>query len=308
MSLSPGAYRLLREVRKKLLHEPGVAKSRGGKVMAEIEAWCHEHDMVLGMRCSTRTLRFDRELLAQIEATLVASGLPSIDANLSGLTTAEQARHGNREEKGVRENPRDHRVLASLPAGSARPGIAATPRHVHDLDWRQIQLSAFDVLVQVENLDSFYGLAPDLPALTSWPRPLLLYRGDSHYGGGFGRLAQAWAGTLKPHVYFGDFDAAGIRNALSSGATDLLLPSITWLAERATPEHLPAEQQHYQSALHDYMARLPAGHPLTDYLAILLEQQRGLRQQWFDGQLVVVPLGAIRSDADSRDCHIHIPR
>ncbi|MCG5498484.1 DUF7281 domain-containing protein [Ectothiorhodospira variabilis] len=295
MNLSPGAYRLLREVRKKLLHEPGVAKSRSGKVMAEIEAWCHEHDMVLGMRCSTRTLRFDRELLAQIDATLVASGLPSIDANLSGLTTAEQARHGSREEKGVRENPRDHRVLASLPAGAVRPGIAATPRDVHDLDWRQIQLSAFDVLVQVENLDSFYGLASHLPALASWSCPLLLYRGDSQYGGGFGRLSDAWASTSRPHVYFGDFDAAGIRNALSSGATDLLLPPIAWLGERATSEHLPEGQYQYQAALHDIEAGLPAGHPLGDYLAILLGQQRGLRQQWFSGQLVVVPLGAIRS-------------
>ncbi len=295
MSLSPGAYRVLREVRKKLLQEASVVKPRGGKVMVEIEAWCHEYDMVLGMRCSNRTLRFDRELLEQIDAALVASGLPSIEANLSGLTTAEQALHGNREEKGVRESPRDHRVLVSLPASAARPGIAAAPRDVHDLDWRHIDLSAFEVLVQVENLDSFYGLAPDLPVLACWPRPLLLYRGDSHYGGGFGRLAEAWAGTVKPHVYFGDFDSAGIRNALSSGATDLLLPSIAWLAERAASEHLPAEQQHYQAALRDLAACLPAGHPLTDYLAILLRQQRGLRQQWFDGQLVVVPLGAIRS-------------
>lgn len=295
MNLSPGAYRVLREVRKKLLHEASVAKSRGGKVMVEIEAWCHDHDIVLGMRCSTRTLRCDRELLAQIDAALVASGLPSIEAKLSGLTTAEQARHGNREEKGVRENPRDHRVLVSLAADTARPGIAATPRDVHDLDWRHIDLSAFDVLVQVENLDSFYGLAPNLPVLASWPRPLLLYRGDSHYGGGFARLAEAWAGTVRPHVYFGDFDSAGIRNALSSGATDLMLPAITWLAERATSEHLPAEQQHYQAALRDVAACLPEGHSLTDYLAILLRQQRGLRQQWFGGQLVVVPLSAIRS-------------
>ncbi|SEL51153.1 hypothetical protein SAMN05444515_11913 [Ectothiorhodospira marina] len=292
MSLSPVAYRVLREVRKKLRHEPCVDKSRRGKVMAEIEAWCHEHDVVLGMRCSNRTLRFDRELLAQINEALVASGLPSIEANLSGLTTAEQARHGNREEKGVRESPRDHRVLVSLPAATPLPGIAPAPRDVHDLDWRHIDLSAFDVLVQVENLDSFYDLAPDLPALARWSRPLPLYRGDSHYGGGFARLGQAWASTGRPHVYFGDFDVAGLHNALSSGATDLLLPPIAWLAEHATVEHLPAEQQPYQPTLRDHAARLPSGHPLAGYLAILLQQQRGLRQQWFGARLAAVAVFA----------------
>ncbi|WP_412852207.1 hypothetical protein [Ectothiorhodospira shaposhnikovii] len=290
MSLSASAYRLLRDVRRKLRQETRVDKSRGGKVMAEIEAWCHAHDVELGMRCAGRTFRFDQDLLAQIDTILEASSLPTLAVDLGGLTTAEQARHGNLEEKGLRESPRHHRVLVSLPAGESRPGITPAPRDIQDLDWRHIDLSAFDVLVQVENLDSFYDLEPGLPVLARWSRPLLLYRGDSHYGGGFGRLAQAWAGTGRAHVYFGDFDAAGVRHALSSGATDLLLPPIAWLAERATAGHLPAEQQPCQAILRDHAARLPSGHPLADYLALMLGQQRGLRQQWFGAQLMVVSL------------------
>jgi hypothetical protein len=293
MHLSPSARRLLRDVAQRLRHEPEVQKVRR-KAVNEVVAWLDEQHIDPGQRLSHAWLRFDRELLAQIEEALELSGEAPLDVNLSGLTSTEQARHGSREEKGVRDSPRRHRVLTSLPAGASRPGIAQDVREVLDLDRRRLDLAAFDVLVQIENLDGFYTLPANLPALAPWSCPLVLYRGDKHYGGGFAAVADAWMASGKPHLYLGDFDARGVSIAISSRATHLLLPPLAWLAQRASGEHLPPEQQAYQPALRDHAAELPEGHPLAGYLGLLLGEQRGLRQQWYgDSELEAVPVGAM---------------
>ncbi|MFO8046208.1 MAG: hypothetical protein R6U30_10080 [Halomonas sp.] len=291
MNLSSRARLLLRAAGQTLRRTPRLEKRRS-QVVNEVVAWCQAHDIELGPRLTHARLAFDPELLDRIDETLAALGEPAIAAELSGLTTAEQAQLGNREVKSVREKPRDRRVLASFPASvEQRPGLVSGPRDVLDIDWRSLDLEAFDALVQVENLDGFYAFAPSIPALADWPSPLVLYRGDRHYGGAFARVAAAWAKRATPHLYLGDFDAKGLSIALASRATHLLLPPLEDLAERANAAHLPPEQQRYQPALHDHAARLSADHPLVDYLDILLREQRGLRQQWFGEPLQAVPLG-----------------
>lgn len=290
MSLPLRARRLLRDGGQALRCQSRVAKRRS-KVVDEVVDWCAAHDVGLGARLTHDRLWLDAELLSQIDEALTALGEPRLAAELRGLTTDAQARLGNLEAKSAREAPREHRVLASLPAGAPWPGIAGRVRDVLDRDWRDIALDAFDALVQVENLDSFYAFATELPALAAWRHPLVLYRGDSHYGGAFAKVAEAWTGTGRPHLYLGDFDAKGLSLATSSGASHLLLPPLAWLAEHANGEHLPAEQQEYQSALRILAGRLPGQHPLVGYLALLLEKQRGLRQQWFGRDLTPVPLG-----------------
>lgn len=293
MNLSSRARSLLRNADQALQSAPSVEKRRS-KVVSEVVIWCQEHDIELGPRLSHARLQLDRELLAWIDETLAALGEPAIAAELGGLTTAEQAQLGNREEKNVREKPRDRRVLASFPSAiEQRPGLACRPRDFLDLDWCELDLDAFDVLVQIENLDGFYAFEPTLPALANWSCPLVVYRGDSHYGGAFAKVAEAWAGSARPHLYLGDFDAKGVSIALASRATHLLLPPIEDLAKRASAPHLPPEQQSYQPALREYAARLPVGHPLTDYFTILLRKQCGLRQQWFIGPLQVVPIAVL---------------
>lgn len=291
MKLSSRARHLLRDADHALRRITSVEKRRS-KVVNEVVAWCQAHDIELGPRLSHARLQLDPELLARIDETLAALGEPAIAAELSGLTTAQQAHLGNREEKGVREKPRDRRVLASFPAAAERrPGLASRSRDFLDLDWRDLDLDAFDVLVQVENLDGFYAFAPPPAALDNGARSLVLYRGDRHYGGAFARVAEAWAERARPHLYLGDFDAKGVSIALASRATHLLLPPFEDLVERANVAHLPPEQQRYQPALRDHAARLPIGHPLAEYLVILLREQRGLRQQWFGDALQEVPLG-----------------
>ncbi|PXX97549.1 DUF7281 domain-containing protein [Halomonas sp. LBP4] len=290
MSLSPGAYRLLRGVRETLRRESIVERPRGGKVVAEIEAWCAEYDIDLTVHRLGKRLRFDRRLLADMGQVLDSLGQPPLDAALSGRTTAEQADQGSLEAKSVRESPRARRTLVSLPVLARPAWLAAEPREYRDLDWRSLDLGAFDALIQVENLDSFYAFTPDIVATAHCRQPLVAYRGDRHYGGGFAALGEAWSARGKLHLYFGDFDAAGIGVAMASRATHLLLPPLEWLKRHATADHLPAAQMTAQAALRDYRATLPGGHPLRGYLTIILDRQCGLRQQWFGNDLILVPL------------------
>ncbi|NLC20816.1 MAG: hypothetical protein GX771_02765 [Halomonadaceae bacterium] len=286
MHLTSGARRLLRDVAQQLRSEPVVPKKRR-KVVNEVVGWLDEQHIDPGSRLTHAWLRFDRELLAQMEGALALSGEAPLEINLSGLSTIEQARFGNREQKSLREKPREHRVLVSLPAVEC-PDVAERQRDFVDLDWRDIDRSAFDTLIQLENLDSFY-VFETLPACT--PRPLVAYRGDRHYGGGFAKLATAWAASTKPHLYCGDFDTVGIQNAISSSATHLLLPPLGWLDEHATGTQLASKQHDYQASLRQRLATLPEDHALAGYLKLLLGEQRGLLQQWFAADLVRVPLG-----------------
>lgn len=293
MNLSPAAYRQLNRIKQELRRTPQVERKRSGKAVQEIEAWCAEYDIELGVYRLSNILRFEPPLLDRMDDVLKSLGHPPLGAELGRQSTAAQASQGSLEAKSVRERPRAHRVLVSLPGRPTPEWLSAEPREVRDLDWRNITLSAFDALIQVENLDSFYDVTPDADAFAPFNNPLVVYRGDAHYGGGFARLASAWADRGVPHLYAGDFDAAGMAFALSSRATHVLLPPLRWLAQRATRDHLPAEQTTHQPALHRHATTLPEGHPLRDYLAILLEQQRGLRQQWFERHLFEEPLVAV---------------
>lgn len=288
-ALSESARRVLRDAADKLRRAPYVDKPHGAAV-TEIVAWCRAWDIEPGARLSRTRLRLDHELLEAIDTELKVQGAPPLAAELSGLSSAQQAEHGYQEAKNVREAPRESRVLVSLPARAPCPGIAGGVRECLDVDWRAVMPDAFDVLVQVENLDSFYAFTPDPPAVSAYRRPLIVYRGDRHYGGGFARLAEAWAATGRPHGYAGDFDLKGLDIALASGATELLLPPLEWLRRHATTAHVPEGQEPYRDRLRRHRDTLPEAHPMRGYLSLLLDEQSGLRQQWFDEKKEWVPL------------------
>ncbi|WP_404416032.1 hypothetical protein LG277_02500 [Vreelandella aquamarina] len=287
MKLSGRARKSLNEVDHLLRRHPEVVKSRRQWV-DDVVAWCHENQIDPGLRLNGRELHFDRELIKQINTTLLSQGQPPVGRSLSGLTSLEQAKEGVDEDKGNREGPRAHRVLVNAPADQPE-WLGKASRVIHDVDWRGIRLDACDTLIQVENLDCFYHFDPKRLALEHCHKPLIVYRGDSQYGGAFRPLAEAWRTTRKAHYYAGDFDVQGVSLALSSGATALLVPPLEWLQHHATGFHDPAEQQPFRPALERHRNALPAAHPLQPYLAILLGSHRGLRQQWFE-TLVSVPL------------------
>ncbi|WP_172118629.1 DUF7281 domain-containing protein [Halomonas hibernica] len=288
MNLSSRARNRLNDVARELLRQPSVEKPRGQWVN-NVVAWCNQHDIDLTTRINSKTLRFDAALLAQINDVLDSARIAPLGRSLSGLTSSAQAKEGVEEDKANRESPRARRVLVSFPPQPIA-GLAIEPRAIRDVDIQTLKLSAFSAMIQVENLDSFYEFSPDIASLSGYTNPLVVYRGDSHYGGGFALLADAWRKTHRPHIYAGDFDVKGVTLALDSNATHLLLPSIEWLTQNATPLHVPAEQFPYQRRLRKHLAALPAAHPLHEYLTLLLEKQRGLKQQWFGGELVCVGL------------------
>ncbi|MGP9644508.1 DUF7281 domain-containing protein [Halomonas sp. AOP30-A1-24] len=288
MNLPSRARNGLNGVARELLRQPTVEKPRGQWVN-DVVAWCHQHDIDLATRITSKTLRFDAALLAQINDVLDSARIAPLGRSLSGLTSSAQAKEGVEEDKATRERPRARRVLVSFPPQPIA-GLAIEPRAIRDVDVLGLKLSAFSALIQVENLDSFYEFSPELSALSGYVNPLVVYRGDSHYGGGFAQLAEAWRKTHRPHIYAGDFDVKGVTLALDSSATHLLLPTIEWLTQNATPLHVPAEQFASQRRLHKYLAALSSDQPLCGYLRLLLEKQRGLKQQWFGGEMVCVEL------------------
>ena len=288
MNLPSRARNGLNGVARELLRQPTVEKPRRQWV-DDVVAWCRQHDIDLATRINSKALRFDTALLAQINDVLDSARLAPLGCSLSGLTSSAQAKEGMEEDKATRESPRAWRILLSLPP-QPTPGLASEPRCSRDVDVRHLTLGAFGALVQVENLDSFYAFNPNISALSGYAQPLIAYRGDSHYGGGFAHLAEVWRKTRRPHLYAGDFDAKGVTLALDSGATHLLLPDMAWLSQYATPLHQPAGQLPYQRRLRQLHVSLPPQHPLRPYLT-LLEKQRGLKQQWFEGDLVAVGFG-----------------
>ncbi|MGO2148714.1 DUF7281 domain-containing protein [Halomonas sp.] len=295
MNLPGRARNGLNGVARELLRQPTVEKPRSQWV-GDVVAWCHQHDIDLTSRITSKTLRFDAALLAQINDVLDSARIAPLGRSLSGLTSAAQAKEGVEEDKATRESPRARRVLVSFPPQPIA-GLAIEPRAIRDIDVQTLKLSAFSAMIQVENLDSFYEFSPDIAALSGYVNPLVVYRGDSHYGGGFALLADAWRKTQRPHIYAGDFDVKGVTLALDSNATHLLLPTIEWLAQNATPLHVPAEQFSYQRRLRKQLASLPSAHPLREYLTLLLEKQRGLKQQWSEGEVVCVGLPVVRAIA-----------
>ena len=288
MNLPSRARNGLNGVARELLRQPTVEKPRRQWV-DDVVAWCHQHDIDLASRINSKALRFDAALLAQINDVLESARIAPLGRSLSGLSSIDQAKEGVEEDKATRESPRARRVLASFPPQPTM-GLANEPRAIRDVDVQALKLSAFSALIQVENLDSFYEFSPQQPALSGYANPLVVYRGDSYYGGGSSLLAEAWYKTHRPHIYAGDFDPKGISQAMDSRATHLLLPTIEWLTQNATALHVPAEQFPYQRRLRKHLAALPSAHPLCDYLTLLLEKQRGLKQQWFGREMVCVGL------------------
>ncbi|MGP9767412.1 DUF7281 domain-containing protein [Halomonas sp. AOP13-D3-9] len=288
MNLPGRARNGLNGVARELLRQPAVEKPRRQWV-DDVVAWCHQHDIDLATRINGKTLRFDAALLAQIDDVLESARIAPLGRSLSGLTSTAQAKEGVEEDKATRQSPRARRVLVSFPPQPIA-GLANEPRAIRDVDVLGLKLSSFSALVQVENLDSFYEFSPDISALSGYVNPLIVYRGDSHYGGGFAQLLSAWNKTRRPHIYAGDFDVKGVTLALDSNATHLLLPTIEWLSQNATPLHVPAEQFPYQRRLRKHLAALSSAHPLREHLMLLLEKQNGLKQQWFGGEVVCVVL------------------
>jgi hypothetical protein len=138
-----------------------------------------------------------------------------------------------------------------------------------------LKLDDFDSLVIVENRDSFNDWFEYQP-YTNLSKPLVIYRGDKHHSTACKILLKIWLNTQnnKPTIYFGDFDLAGLRIAISGGYSHLLLPEYKWLEEKLIKLHNPDVQQ-------KYFARLEQDCPESwkHLLSLMSNTRAGLRQQ-----------------------------
>ena len=167
--------------------------------------------------------------------------------------------------------PRQQRVLLKLNTAAAAVGLAVD---VIDIDWQQLSLTQFDVLLVVENLDCFYQLHAFILQLP-YTQPLIIYRGDKLYSKGCKALKAAWLKQNKPTLYFGDFDAKGVSIALNEGYSAMLLPDFATLQQHASTAMLPDKQL-------SFIANIKAKTVTSEfqpYQQLLCQQLKGLRQQ-----------------------------
>ena len=118
MNLTGRARSGLNDVALQLRRQPIVEKTRGQWV-EDVVAWCRQQDIDLGRRLSSQALRFDAELLAQIDDVLESARLAPLGRSLSGLPSSAQAKEGVEEDKATREGPRAWRAGGLTPRGGA---------------------------------------------------------------------------------------------------------------------------------------------------------------------------------------------
>lgn len=284
MDVLPGNVNLwLRGKEARVRHERRVKEKRG-KTLTQLIQWCLGQDLPSDL-CPANSLQLNEfyltpELLDAIDQRQRLLGHHSFRDDLSDKTRMEQAQQSDQEDKQQGLKPRENRVLVYLP--KPLPCELTGQIQVVDLDVTALDLSRFSRLIAVENLDCFYELADFCLSLQA--DDLIVYRGDKLYARGVKKLRHEWQALhpddqTHPLVYFGDFDPAGVKIAISEGYQQLLLPPDDPLKEHAHPLMNPEQQDAFNHTLQTYRAQL---NPALQALLPLLKQ-RGLRQQKMQG-------------------------
>ena len=295
--LSQRVRGVLQRVLIELTQGKSVSRSAQQSTMQELRIWCEEHGLETQPWYGVKTVSFDRPILARIEQTLQELGLHRLDDDIRQQDRFAQSDSSQVEHKSVGLTPKERRVLmAQANCGAYFPEwVSAAPSQwVMDIDWQTLELSVFPSLVVVENLDSFYQYFSHHPQRYSLPelaqQALVIYRGDGLESRARRALVKAFAATGKPVIYFGDYDTAGLSIALHGDYSHIMLPSYESLLRNANDLNQPAEQLHLCAGVSAYAEQLVAAAPVKRYMLHNTEQQKGLRQQGFKGQLYILPL------------------
>jgi hypothetical protein len=276
--LSLRAKRLLATQYRKLLFDEG-AVANVSSTLIEVLNWCDDLEFKPGKWVKhNKTYRFDRECLAQINQTLLDENYASIFDDFS-QDNHRSAAQRNPDEKQGKIKPTHHLILAAVTEGPAidaiNQGFYLSQQVNVELDVSQLKLDTFDCLIIVENRDSFNDWFEYQP-YTHLSNTLVIYRGDKHHSTACKTLLKSWLNTQsnKPVIYFGDYDLAGLRLAISGGYSHLLLPEYNGLAEKLIKQHYPYNQQKYLARLEQYC---PEG--WKHLLTLMSNSRAGLRQQ-----------------------------
>ncbi|WP_028303129.1 DUF7281 domain-containing protein [Oceanospirillum maris] len=268
------------------------------KSAQEVLRWCIALDLIASNSLNLPEFLLTKDLLDTIAQKQIELKQLCFRQTLKTSSRTEQAQFSDQEDKQQGIKPRENRILVRL---HQQQEIAlGTSVEVVDIEWQQLDFSRFSRLIVVENLDCFYELESFqkeglLAGLSS--TDLVIYRGDSLYTQGSTALKKAWLSSshyddiddysIKPIIYFGDFDPKGVSIALFEGYQGIALPSLSTLSIHASPGMSPEKQQ-------DFLPRIEAlaaskNNTLTPelgaYLKILL-QHKGLRQQRMRGMVI----------------------
>jgi hypothetical protein len=256
-----------------------TAQTKASHALTEILSWCEESEFRPGKWIRAKqTYRFEQSQIDKIEHILLQQGFASIYDKFD-QDTHQSASHRNPNEKQGKIKPTQHLVLAAV---TQKTALDAMQQHLYtcqqvniELDVTRLNLDSFESLVVVENRDSFNDWFEYQP-YTNLSKPLVIYRGDKHHSTACKTLLKSClsAQSNKPAIYFGDFDLAALRIAVSAGYTQLLLPAYARLAAQAIKQHYPSNQEKYLTKL---QRDCPTGwQPL---LHLMGNKRAGLRQQ-----------------------------
>lgn len=295
-ALTPKAKSLLKEQYFALLHDEQTYTSKIATVM-HILRWCDQEYIQPGQWLKhQKRYRFTRSGIDAIRDTYSLSLGEDIFADFSQDSRQSAAAKSTDEKQGVIK-PTQSLVLCALtdttPEHSATETLRVFAQQFYascqanvELDIARVNLADFDNLLMIENRDSFNDWHIFEKAMHQQLEKLLvIYRGDSVYSAGASALLKQWQQTRphKPCIYFGDFDLAGLRIAVSGGYSQLLLPSEDWLVSNLVKQHYPDEQRKFADNL---LKACPK--PWQELLSLMCEQQAGLRQQKMYQQTLVL--------------------
>lgn len=270
--LSAQTLRYLQQLQQRLNASGSERVKTSVKAATQVLLWCIEHELVPGNSLNLPHFTFNQALLKEIAAVQRNLQQACFLDDLNQNSRLENAAFSRQELKSIGLQPRQNRVLLKLNTAVATNfGIAAD---IIDIGWQQLPLAQFDSLLIVENLDCFYQLESfsiELP----YQQPLIIYRGDTQYSSGAKALSSAWNNTVKPSIYFGDADLAGLSIALSLQCHSMLLPAINDFSQHASPAMLDDKQLKYQQRLL-HIELSPAFSP---YQQLICQHLTGLSQQ-----------------------------
>jgi len=295
--LSQSLREVLKRIKTELKTNTRTTRPATQRSMQQLQQWCEHYELATLPWFSANTVTFDRALMTRIEQTLAELGLHSLAVDIRQQDRFAQSDHSPVEHKTTGLTPTERRVLmAQANCGAYFPEWVSTvpAQWVMDLDWETLNLETYHSLVVVENRDSFYEYYAQHPQRYQLPEQaftaLVIYRGDQQESKGCQALLAAFATTGKQMIYFGDYDSAGLNIAIHGPYSHIMLPSFTYLRDNAKDLGQPAGQLQLSNSVKQHAEHLAAEHPAKQYLLHNTEQQKGLRQQAFKGQLHILPL------------------
>ncbi|MFT4937682.1 MAG: hypothetical protein ACI88A_000700 [Paraglaciecola sp.] len=278
--LIPKAKALLVEQNDSLMFDDNAYTTKI-ETVKHILQWCTNEDIKPGKwLVEGKKYRFTRAGIDKIRDAYLLCMQEDIYADFSE-DNHQSASAKSVDEKLGKIKPTHHLILAALTRNLTfedfQQEFYPSAQVNIELDINAVDYADYDTLIMIENRDSFNDwylfqqqISIDLGKV------LAIYRGDSHYSVAATALLKQWRDSRPGSkiVYFGDFDLAGLRLAVSGKCTDLLLPEQFYLEKHSISQHYPAEQEKLLSGI---AKDCPTGWRLL--LKLMSDKRAGLRQQ-----------------------------